>query len=93
MIATVGSRRRLNRALNRPIFGLRRYDPEKSVNVASASKIFQDAEKFRVRVIEDGNFEVMAMKQDSPESATFQTCWRRGVMMFDHSQIQYLDHN
>ena len=92
VIATVGSNRTLRSAFNHPIFGLCYYDPEKHINVVAASKVLQDSDRFRVRVAEDGNFDILALKEFSGY-ATFQTCWRKGVMMFDHAQIQYLDLN
>ena len=94
VIATVGSSRRLNKAFIHPIFGMCYYDPEKHINVVAASKILQDADRYRVRIKQDGNFEVLSLQGDESSGyASFETCWRKGVMMFDHSQIQYLDSN
>ena len=86
-ILAVGGTTRLMKCFVHPIFGLSYYDPGRKVNVVCASKVLTDPEKFRVTVDSFGAFEVMALPRPDYEGAIFRTQWRRGVLMFNHSEI------
>ena len=86
-ILAVGGTTRLRKCFVHPIFGLSYYDPSRKVNVVCANKVLTDPEKFRVTVDSFGAFEVMALPRPDYEGALFRTQWRRGVLMFNHSEI------
>ena len=90
-ILAVGGTARLTKCFNHPIFGLSYYDPNRRVNVVCACKVLTDSEKFRVKVDEDGSFEVMALPRPGFHGAVFKTVWNRSVLMFHHSEIYALN--